>query len=172
MKYPAGECLTITPFISILNINEFPLGWFPLSPPFSISLCLSFISIALPPLPERQPKTQPSQLYSGTRRANLDDFRKTSACVCNLENANVYARRGSHGVTAATESRPPLFNTKGIIFGAHADWWFLCAPSCCLTAAAEIRAHLQFVAALSFLLMGIHAAPLPDSLDTHTHTRL
>lgn len=117
MKYPAGECLTITPFISILNINEFPLGWFPLSPPFSISLCLSFISIALPPLPERQPKTQPSQSYSGTRRANLDDFRKTSACVCSLENANVYARRGSHGVTAATESWPPLFNTKGIIFG-------------------------------------------------------
>lgn len=84
----------------------------PPSPSLSVSVCLSSPSLCLL-FPNGSQKPNPP-LYSGTRQANLDDFRKTSACVCNLVNANVYARRGSHGVTAAAlQSRGDYFWRRG-----------------------------------------------------------
>lgn len=71
-KSPAEECLTINPFISILNINEFPLGSFSLS----LSLiCLSSPSLCLLFLNHSQ--TKPSVLFRDTQTP-----RQLSTCLC------------------------------------------------------------------------------------------
>lgn len=77
VKYPAEECLTINPFISILNINEFPQGSFALSLPL---ICLSspFLSLLLNHSQALNP-----QFYSGTVRDTSQTF-KCSECVCDI----------------------------------------------------------------------------------------
>lgn len=82
-----------------------------LPPSASLSLCLSFISIVLPPLPERQPKNPTLRRIQGRARRTSTTLEKRQLAFATLK-----MQMCTRGVEA-TESRPPLFNPKGIIFG-------------------------------------------------------
>lgn len=93
---------------------------------------------------------------------------------CNLENANVYTGLGRRGVTAAApQYKGDYFRDVGA--NERIDLRFLCAQSCCLSDAAEIRAHFQFFCCTFFLLMGIHAGASASpirSMHTCTHAHV
>lgn len=75
VKYP--ECLTISPFISILNINEFLQASFPQSPSH-LSLISFFLSLLL-----NHSQAWNSECCSGTVSHTFPDYQLlTLLCVC------------------------------------------------------------------------------------------
>lgn len=78
VKYPAEECLTINPFISILNINQLPRGSFPRP-----ASHLSLISHSLSPPLQPQPSTKPSVLFRDSE-THLEDFQLVTVSLWHL----------------------------------------------------------------------------------------
>lgn len=150
VKYPAGEYFTVIPFISTLNINQFPLGWFPHSLPLFALACLSSLAVCFPllkwqPLPEREREREKKKLNlvlcSGTARRTSATFGNVSSCFATLK-----MQMSTLGLKAR-ELRLLLGSTKAIILemseqmskltcGFYARW------AVSLWEAAEIRAHL------------------------------
>lgn len=128
-----------------------------LIPSFSVSLCprLSFISTRLlssPQMAATPPKKNRSSTLccvQGRRDEPRQLFWNVSSCFATLKMQ--MCTLGSEGA----ESRLLLRNTKGIILEMSEQ---MSALTCgfyvrrvvCLSEAAEIRAHLQFFAVLSF----------------------